>query len=263
MAAAPCGAKRETSHASAAAAVSPCRAGRSEPSCPWGRSGIAAPGIAYGTEMTVVGLLTDAAAPALRAAASSNDPALAGQELLNRSLASASTRTQRLGPAWLERVRFDLSFDPAFQPRYSLAVTQPLLASSFHDSAIDLQGRVVDAAGATGGDLRLHYRGRWYEQDVTLGVQGGAEDLKSRNSSVTVSVRSSVYGRCGCARTCTTMFPHARPVGRSPSDGWMATIWKSVPRSRSCPGPGCGPTASGRSTWTARPSARTIASACG
>jgi hypothetical protein len=142
-------------------------------------AGTYVPGIAYGTDMTVVDLLTDAAAPALQAAAPSNDPALAGQEILNRSLASASTRMQPLGPAWLDRVRFDLSFDPAFQPRYSLAVTQPLLTSPYQDSAIDLQGSVVyDAAGATGGDLGLHYRGRWYQQDVTLGVQGGLEDLR-------------------------------------------------------------------------------------
>ena len=92
--------------------------------------GACVPGIAYGTEMALVGLLTEAAAPALQAAAPSNDPALAGSELLNRSLTSASTQMQRRGPAWLERLHFDLSFDPAFQPRYALELTQPLLASS-------------------------------------------------------------------------------------------------------------------------------------
>ena len=143
------------------------------------RAGPCVPGIAYGTEMALVGLLTEAAAPALQAAAPSNDPALAGSELLNRSLTSASTQMQQRGPAWLERLHFDLSFDPAFQPRYALEVTQPLLASFYRDSAIDLQGRVVyDAAGATGGDLGLHYRGRWGQQDVTLSVQGGVEDLR-------------------------------------------------------------------------------------
>lgn len=137
------------------------------------------PGLAYATETTLAVLFAEAAAPALQAAAPSNDPALAGRELLNRTLASASTQMQRLGPAWLERLRFDLSFDPAFQPRYSLSVTQPLLASLHHDSALDLQARVAyDTAGATGGDLGLHYRSRWYDQDVTLGVQGGVEDRR-------------------------------------------------------------------------------------
>ena len=56
-------------------------------------------------------------------------------------------------------------------------LTEPVLASRYHHSAIDLQGRVVhDAAGATGGDLGLHYRGRWYDEDVALGVEGGVED---------------------------------------------------------------------------------------
>jgi hypothetical protein len=142
-------------------------------------AGACVPGIACATEITLVGLLTEAAAPALQAAAPSNDPVLAGRELLNRSLASASTQIQRFGPDWLERVRFDLSFDPLFQPRYSLAMTQPLLASHYHDSALDLNGRIVyDTAGATGGDLGLHYRGRWYDQDVALGVEGGVEHRK-------------------------------------------------------------------------------------
>jgi hypothetical protein len=135
-------------------------------------------GIARGAEITLVQLLAEAAAPALKAAAPSNDPVLAGRELLNRSLASTFTQMQRFGPPWLERVRFDLSFDAAFQPRYSLATTQPLLASSYHDSAVDLHGRVVyDAAGRTGGDIGLRYQGRWYDQEVALGVQGGVEDL--------------------------------------------------------------------------------------
>jgi Inverse autotransporter, beta-domain len=142
-------------------------------------AGACAPGSAYATGVTLVGLLTETAAPALQAAAPSNDPLVAGHELLNRSLTSASTQLQRFGPDWLERVHFDLSFDPAFQPRYALAVTQPLLASFYHQSAIDLQGRVVyDTAGATSGELGLQYRGRWYQQDVTLGIQGGVEDLR-------------------------------------------------------------------------------------
>lgn len=140
-------------------------------------AGACVPGIAYGAQTKLVQLFMEAAAPALQAAAPSNDPVLAGRELLNRSLASAFTQMQRVGPPWLGRLRFDLSFDPAFQPRYSLSVTQPLLASPYHDTAIDLHGHVVyDTAGRSGGDVGLHYRGRWYDQDVTLGVEGGVED---------------------------------------------------------------------------------------
>jgi hypothetical protein len=106
-------------------------------------AGACVPGIACAAEMTLMGLFTEAAAPALQAAAPSNDPVVASRELLNRSLASTSTQIQGLGPAWLERLRFDLSFDPGFQPRYSLSMTQPVLASLYHGSAIDLQGRVV------------------------------------------------------------------------------------------------------------------------
>lgn len=143
----------------------------------FGLAGTCVPGIADGAETKLVQLFMEAAAPALQAAAPSNDPVLAGRELVNRSLATAFTQMQRVGPPWLERVRFDLSFDPAFQPRYSLSVTQPLLASPYHDSAIDLHGYVVyDTAGRTGGDVGLRYQGRWHDQDVTLGVQGGVED---------------------------------------------------------------------------------------
>lgn len=140
-------------------------------------AGACVPSLAEAAGMTFVGLVTEAAAPALQAAAPSNDPLLAGRELLNRTLASASTQMQRLGPPWLERLRFDVSFDPMFQPRYALAVRQPVLARVYHDSAIDLQARVVyDTAGMTGGDLGLLYRGRWYDQDVSMGIEGGVEN---------------------------------------------------------------------------------------
>jgi hypothetical protein len=122
-------------------------------------------------------MFAQAAAPALQAAAPSNDPMLASREVLNRTLESVSTQMQRLGPLWLERVRVDLSFDPLLQPRYALAATQPLLASRYRDSAVDLHGSIVyDTAGQTAGAVGLHYRGRWYERDLTLAVQGGAED---------------------------------------------------------------------------------------
>lgn len=135
------------------------------------------PELAVATEIDVARWFSDAAAPALQAAAPTNDPVLAGRELLNRSLAGGFTQLQRVGPPWLARVRFDLSFDPAFQPRYTLAATQPLLVSAHHDASIDLHGRVVyDTAAVTGGDIGLRYQGRWHEHDIALGVRGGVED---------------------------------------------------------------------------------------
>jgi hypothetical protein len=137
------------------------------------------PDIALATEIGVVRWFSDAAAPALQAAAPTNDPVLAGRELLNRGLAGAFTEVQRVGPEWLARVRFDISFDPMFQPRYTVAATQPLLASAYNDASIDLHGRVVyDAAGRTAGDVGLRYQGRWYDHDLALGVQGGIEDRR-------------------------------------------------------------------------------------
>jgi hypothetical protein len=183
--------------------------------------------------MTLMGLFTEAAAPALQAAAPSNDPVLAGRELLNRSLASTSTQIQRLGPAWLERLRFDLSFDPTFQPRYSLAVTQPLLASLYHDSAIDLQGRVVyDTAGATGSDLGLRYRGRWYDQDVALGLEGGVEDrqlekfqryrLGAELSLRPFEVRTNLYDD-------VPAHPASREIAERRLDGYDLEIGAQIP----------------------------------
>ena len=137
------------------------------------------PDIALATEIGVVSWFSDAAAPALQAAAPTNDPVLAGRELLNRGVAGAFTQVQRVGPDWLARVRFDLSFDPMFQPRYTVTATQPLLASAYHDASIDLHGRVVyDAAGRTAGDVGLRYQGRWYDHDLALGVQSGVEDRR-------------------------------------------------------------------------------------
>jgi Inverse autotransporter, beta-domain len=135
------------------------------------------PDLAGAAETDIVRWFSDAAAPALEAAAPTNDPGLAGSELVNRGVAGAFTQLQRDAPPWLDRVRFEVSFDPAFQPRYTLAATQPLMASAHHDASIDLHGRLVhDASGQTGGDVGLRYQGRWYDHDVTLGVQGGVED---------------------------------------------------------------------------------------
>jgi hypothetical protein len=132
---------------------------------------------ARATEIDFVRWFSEAAAPALQVAAPANDPALASRELLNRGLAGAFTQIQQVGPAWLTRVRFDLSFDPAFQPRYALSATQPLLTSVRQAAAIDLHSRVAyETSGRTGGDLGLRYRGRWHDREVSLSVQGGAED---------------------------------------------------------------------------------------
>ena len=142
-------------------------------------AGTCGPAGAQSAESKLVQLVVAAAAPALQAAAPSNDPIVAGRELLNRTLASAGTQMQHLGPVWLERVRFDLSFDPLFQPRYALTIAQPLLASRYHDSDIEVQGRIVyDAAGRTSGDVALRYRGRWYDREVALAVHGGVEDRR-------------------------------------------------------------------------------------
>ena len=132
---------------------------------------------AAAAESGLMQLLAEAAAPALQAAAPSNDPMVAGRELLNRSLASGFAEAQRAAPPWLQGMRFQLSFDAAFQPRYALSITEPLWASSYHDSTLALEGRLVhDAAGGSGGDGGLRYHGEWYDQDVTLAVQGGIED---------------------------------------------------------------------------------------
>jgi hypothetical protein len=137
----------------------------------------ALPDTSSATDSEVIRWFSDAAAPALQTAAPTNDPVLAARELLNRGLAKAATHLPQAAPPWLARVRVDLSFDPAFQPRYAVAATQPVVASAQHDAAIDLHGRVVyDASGNAGGDLGLRYRGRWHGHDVLLGVQGGVED---------------------------------------------------------------------------------------
>lgn len=137
------------------------------------------PDIALATEADLVRWFSEAAAPALQAAAPTNDPVLASRELLNRGLAGGFAQVQRVGPPWLARVRFDLGFDPSFQPSYAFAATQPLLVSAHRDTSIDLHGRVVyDTAGATGGALGVRYQGRWHDHAVALGVQGGLEDRR-------------------------------------------------------------------------------------
>jgi hypothetical protein len=122
-------------------------------------------------------LLGTAAAPALQAAAPTNDPSLASRELLIRGLAGALAQVPKVAPAGLARLNLGLSFDPALQPRYALSATQPLLARARHETAINLHGQVAyDTSGRTDGILGLRYHDRWHDQDVSLDVQGGMED---------------------------------------------------------------------------------------
>jgi Inverse autotransporter, beta-domain len=191
------------------------------------------PELAGAAEADVVRWFSDAAAPALQAAAPTNDPGLAGRKLINRGVAHAFTQLQRDGPQWLDRVRLDLSFDPAFQPRYTLTATQPLMASAHHDASIDLHGRVVhDASGQTGGDVGLRYQGRWYDQDVTLGVQGGIEDRwleELRRYSFGAELRLSPLEVRGTLYDDVPARPATREIGERRLDGYDLEVGAQLP----------------------------------
>jgi hypothetical protein len=134
-------------------------------------AGTCAPSGASGAELDLVQWFTDAAAPALYAAAPTNDAELAARELLNRGLSGAFTQLQAVGPTWLRSVDVGVSFDPSFQPSYVMSAALPLLRSVDGDVSIELHGHVLhDTAGRTAGHLgvRYHVRGR----DMTLGQQG-------------------------------------------------------------------------------------------
>ena len=92
-------------------------------------AGTCAPSGASGAEVDLVQWFTDAAAPALHAAAPANDAALAARETLNRGLSGAYTQLQRVGPTWLRSVDLSIGFDPTFQPSYALSAALPLLRS--------------------------------------------------------------------------------------------------------------------------------------
>jgi hypothetical protein len=140
-------------------------------------AGTCAPSGAFGAEVDLVQWFTDAAAPALYAAAPANDAALAAREALTRGLSGAFTQLRPVGPTWLQSVAVAVSFDPTFQPGHAVSVTLPVLRSVDRDVAIDLHGHALhDAAGRTGGDLGLRYRGRVHDRHVTLGLQGGIEN---------------------------------------------------------------------------------------
>jgi hypothetical protein len=137
-----------------------------------------APSAAVGEEVDVAQWFTDAVAPALQAAAPTNDPALAGREALGRGLSGAFRQLQRVGPPWLQSMRFSVSFDPSFQPGYTVSATQPLLRTPDHDASLDLGARVVhDPAGRTGASLGLRYDGRIDGHRLGFGLEGTVEDL--------------------------------------------------------------------------------------
>jgi Inverse autotransporter, beta-domain len=138
---------------------------------------ICAPGRASGAEIDLVQWLTDTAAPALQAAAATNDPALAARESLNRGLSGAFSELQRIGPTWLEGIRLDVSFDEMFQASYAISTIQPLFRAARRDVSIDLHGGVVhDATGRTGGNLGLRYRGQLEGWQLMLGLEGALEN---------------------------------------------------------------------------------------
>ena len=142
-----------------------------------GLAAVCLPDHAWGADSGLMRWLGTAAAAALQATAPTNDPSLASRELLNRGLAGALAQVPKVAPAQLPRLNLGLSFDPALQPRYALSATQPLLARTRHETAIDLHGQVVyDTSGRTDGILGLRYHNRWDDQDVSLDVQGGRED---------------------------------------------------------------------------------------
>jgi hypothetical protein len=138
---------------------------------------LCAPGRALGAEIDLAQWLTDAAAPALQAAAPTNDPALAVRESLNRGVSGAFSQLQRIGPTWLQNVRLDVRFDPIVQPSYAISTTQPMFRAFGRDASIDLHGGVVhDAAGRTGANFGLRYHGRLEDWQVMLGLEGAVEN---------------------------------------------------------------------------------------
>jgi hypothetical protein len=138
---------------------------------------ICAPSEALGAQVGLVEWLSAAAAPALQAAAPTNDPLLAARETLNRGIAGAISQLRRISPGWLQGVEVNVSFDPTFQPRYALSASQPLLRTVDGDIAIDLHGGVIhDTAGRTGGNLGFRFTDRVGDQPFGFGLTGAIEN---------------------------------------------------------------------------------------
>ena len=155
-----------------------------------------------------------------------NDPSLAEPGAAqSRAGTAPSRRVPQVAPALLARLNLGLSFDPALQPRYALSATQPLLARTRHEAAIDLHGQVVyDTSGRMDGILGLRYHNRWDDQDVSLDLQGGRGDhcivglqryrLGAEGRLSSLEVRANLYDDVP-----------ARPASHeiAEAQGWMAT----------------------------------------
>jgi hypothetical protein len=195
-------------------------------------AGTGTPCRAFGAEVDLAQWLADTAAPALQAAAPTNDAALAARETLNRGLPGAFARLQRAGPSWLQGLRADVSFDPLFRPGYALSATRPVLRTVDRD-AIDLRGGVVhDAAGRTAGELGLRYVGRVRSQDVSLGMQGAVEihrlqdfgryTVSAELGVSSVEVRASVFDDI-------PRHPASRQIAERRLDGYDLAIAAPIP----------------------------------
>jgi hypothetical protein len=196
-------------------------------------AGTCAPSGASGAGVDLVQWFTDAAAPALYAAAPANDAALAARETLNRGLSGAYSQLQRVGPTWLRSVDVSISFDPTFQPSYALSGALPLLRSVDRDVAIDLYGRVLhDTTGRTGGHLGLRYQGRLQNRHVTVGLQGEIENnwlqyverytLGTELSLDQIEVRGSVFDD-------VPQHPATRRIAERRLDGYEIAIGVGIP----------------------------------
>jgi hypothetical protein len=192
-----------------------------------------APSGVSGAEVDLVQWFTDAAAPALYAAAPTNDAALAAREALNRGVSGAFTQLRPVGPTWLQGVDVGVSFDPTFQPSYALSATQPLLRSVDRDVSIDLHGHVLhDTTGRTGGHLGLRYHGRVHDRQVTLGLQGEIENnwlqdverhtLGTELRLGQIEVRASVFDD-------VPQHPATRRIAERRLDGYQIAIGARIP----------------------------------
>jgi hypothetical protein len=191
------------------------------------------PNAASGTDTDLMRWLGTTAGYALQLATPTNDPWLAGRELLNRGLAGTFVRAPQVAPAPLARLNLGLSFDPALQPRYALSTTQPLLARAGHVTAINLHGQVAyDTRGGTDGVLGLRYHNHWHDQDVSLNVQGGMEDrwlvglqrrrLGAEGHLSSLEVRANLYDDVPAR-------PASHEIARRRLDGYDLAVGAPLP----------------------------------
>jgi hypothetical protein len=107
------------------------------------------------------------------------------------------------------------------------------MASAHHDASIDLHGRVVhDASGQTGADVGLRYQGRWYDQDLTFGVQGGIEDRRLeelRRYSFGAELRLSLLEARGTLYNDVPARPATREIGERKLDGYDLEVGAQLP----------------------------------